>query len=616
MKNGLGILLVLALVGVVAGPAMADVCTFTNSSGDNDYGNAANWTIAADANGGAYSWGGLPEAYGCAAVGAPNWQTVVFGAGQVGNDSTWQAYVGGDYNYGLGGTDIVTFVGNNNFAVTGGGFNWDGAFQINVLGQATFTIGQLARINGNVPAGTPLTINTVVGSKLILSYTGRSDSSYDSGAAADQTIINGGGTVELDTSAVTTARFTYCNLVLNAVAGNSPVVNAVNVAYEQEVETLVGTGTVNFSSVGGSNPWGASLDSTTGFTGTVTVQEATLGLGGSAVTNVAVNVGDYARLVFTGASPVITGGSITGGGPSASAVAAGNSGVYGNVCVDGTVSSTTLTLLGTTIMPSTAGNSPIYNGAGAQIGTTVASAAGKLVISSNDDWGLNGWAPFALTLGKNGSTAAQLGIAVVGLNQVAGVDFSQVKVVGTLSSVSQPTGNPLADTSLLVNITPGMTPIGINDTNLGSSALYGQTLTILTVSATDLSTATFGAGVVGTDILFKGGFATVNYASDGNGGGVVTLSNIFSNPTLAGDANNDGQVNGADYAFWAANYGANNATWLQGDFNGDAQVNGADYAIWAANYGTGSGTSATPEPISMIILAIGGGLVALKRRTA
>ena len=48
---------------------------------------------------------------------------------------------------------------------------------------------------------------------------------------------------------------------------------------------------------------------------------------------------------------------------------------------------------------------------------------------------------------------------------------------------------------------------------------------------------------------------------------------------------NGATLTGADYAIWAANYGATNAVWTQGDFNGDGQVNGADYAIWGANYG-------------------------------
>jgi hypothetical protein len=242
------------------------------------------------------------------------------------------------------------------------------------------------------------------------------------------------------------------------------------------------------------------------------------------------------------------------------------------------------------------------------MGQLTASAAGILRFT------VPSWtSPVAsLTLGKNNGAPCQFNIAVVGTNQVAGVDFSQIRVDGTIASVSQPTGNPLADTGLVVNITKGLSH-GVNATNIGivgTDPFAGQTLTILTVSGTDLSSAKFGAGVVGKDIQFVGGSATVNYFADGNGGGYVTLSNIFSDPTLAGDINNDGLVDVADYNIWAANVGKTGATWFQGDLNGDGLVDVADYNIWAANVGK---TAATPEPISMIILAIGGGLVALKR---
>jgi hypothetical protein len=88
---------------------------------------------------------------------------------------------------------------------------------------------------------------------------------------------------------------------------------------------------------------------------------------------------------------------------------------------------------------------------------------------------------------------------------------------------------------------------------------------------------------------------------------------ITYQPGLPGDINEDGLVDVADYNIWAANVGKTGATWQQGDLNGDGLVDVADYNIWAANVGK---TSATPEPISMIILAIGGGFVALRRNRA
>jgi hypothetical protein len=83
---------------------------------------------------------------------------------------------------------------------------------------------------------------------------------------------------------------------------------------------------------------------------------------------------------------------------------------------------------------------------------------------------------------------------------------------------------------------------------------------------------------------------------------------------IPGDANGDGQVNGADYAVWAADYGASGATWSQGDFNADGQVNGADYAIWAANYGSTGGVSSTPEPATLSLMALGAVAILRRRR--
>jgi len=54
--------------------------------------------------------------------------------------------------------------------------------------------------------------------------------------------------------------------------------------------------------------------------------------------------------------------------------------------------------------------------------------------------------------------------------------------------------------------------------------------------------------------------------------------------TLAGDANLDGGVNGADDNILSANYNQSISGWDQGDFNYDGLVNAADFNILAANY--------------------------------
>ncbi len=62
---------------------------------------------------------------------------------------------------------------------------------------------------------------------------------------------------------------------------------------------------------------------------------------------------------------------------------------------------------------------------------------------------------------------------------------------------------------------------------------------------------------------------------------------------LPGDADWNGQVDGADYTVWADHY-RQPGDWSLGDFNGDGFVDGADYTLWADNFTDSGGGSATP----------------------
>jgi hypothetical protein len=207
-------------------------------------------------------------------------------------------------------------------------------------------------------------------------------------------------------------------------------------------------------------------------------------------------------------------------------------------------------------------------------------------------------------------TSGQLGTGYTKFSVVATGNWGFGSSVGTITSAdSATTHNNLDMANLVVNITQGLSKgvHSVSDLGGGSDPFAGQTLAVVHADGTDLSSSSFA------HVTFVGGSATVSYVANGSGGSDVVLSNIFSNPTLPGDINNDGLVDVADYNIWAANVGKTGATWLQGDLNGDGLVDVADYNIWAANVGK---TAATPEPISMIILAIGGGFVALRRNRA
>ena len=113
---------------------------------------------------------------------------------------------------------------------------------------------------------------------------------------------------------------------------------------------------------------------------------------------------------------------------------------------------------------------------------------------------------------------------------------------------------------------------------------------------------------------------------------------FIADTPIAGDFNNNGVVDGADFliwqrgespnplsqtdlADWEANYGTNNAPIQPGDFDGNGVVDGHDFldwqldpsvgslADWEANYGSVATLSATsaavPEPATWIGLLIG-----------
>lgn len=79
-------------------------------------------------------------------------------------------------------------------------------------------------------------------------------------------------------------------------------------------------------------------------------------------------------------------------------------------------------------------------------------------------------------------------------------------------------------------------------------------------------------------------------------------------PTLAGDFDSDGDVDGADFIAWQTHYPQlGGATLSNGDANGDGNVDGADFAAWQANFPTApsSGVVAIPEPAAWILASFG-----------
>jgi hypothetical protein len=142
----------------------------------------------------------------------------------------------------------------------------------------------------------------------------------------------------------------------------------------------------------------------------------------------------------------------------------------------------------------------------------------------------------------------------------------------------------------------------------------------------------FLAGILG----FANGASRINhydfdgqligvFASAGADDGFTEATSLFLVPDrLAGDFNNDGAVDAADYTVWRNNLGGSFHMYGNGDETGESRhvVDAADYVLWKENYGNlagGASVEATlsqvPEPASIVLAAaIGVGCLAFGRR--
>ncbi|MCX5653888.1 MAG: autotransporter-associated beta strand repeat-containing protein, partial [Planctomycetota bacterium] len=110
-----------------------------------------------------------------------------------------------------------------------------------------------------------------------------------------------------------------------------------------------------------------------------------------------------------------------------------------------------------------------------------------------------------------------------------------------------------------------------------------------------------------------------------SGGGTAINLDVAAIPThIAGDANEDGYVDAQDYIVVSGSYGKTPAVWTDGDVFVDNVVDAQDYVEISGHYGEGvpvplgasslGASSTVPEPSTLILLAIGGAVLAFSRR--
>ena len=147
-------------------------------------------------------------------------------------------------------------------------------------------------------------------------------------------------------------------------------------------------------------------------------------------------------------------------------------------------------------------------------------------------------------------------------------------------------------------------------------------------SASSLITRTYGNYTYTWQLSYFGnidnsGIVSRTFNSWNNNDIVLLGVSATATPSLplAGDYNNDGSVNSADYVVWLKSFGQSIANGQGADGNNNGTIDNADYTTWRQNFGNPSGpgsgsiqSAQVPEPTVTLMLVAGiFGVVGLQR---
>jgi fibronectin-binding autotransporter adhesin len=542
---------------------------------------------------------------------------------------------------------------------------WMMAVLVSWTGLATTAVESRASITatGNVTPAYPGTNPDPwnVGDELIVADGSNGSLTIDGGSD----VLSAGGTqgfspLTSGTVTVTGAGSTWTNGVdlLVGVFGNG----TLNVLAGGHVENQdasaghlgAGKGTVLVSGAG--SHWISASNLVVGNFGDGEVRIEQQGLASSGATILGVNTGSEGSVIVDGEQSrwqvaSLQLGTLANGGDAVISLSGAGSRVY--VGAAAAAQNGVLPLAQTALVISELGEDAsvaIYDGntltnsGSAYLGVGVGESGSFLVHGASSTWsnvgnvfvGVDGTGSVTLANGGHvsagGTVSIGLGGRLAGKGSVTGMLANSGEVLPSLGAGAlSVTGNYSQSSSgdLHIELTGTATHQFSNLTSTAQASLSGGLTVELGLNGgspfepqmgDSFSVLTAAGGITGTfaaadlPMLAAGKMWRVRYT--------VTAANLVV--TLAGDYNDNGIVDAADYTMWRNLFGATLDPRADGDTNGVVDMN--DYSIWKANFGAVAGTGAVgpaiaasvPEPAAVaswsLMLAILSASTAARRR--
>jgi hypothetical protein len=199
----------------------------------------------------------------------------------------------------------------------------------------------------------------------------------------------------------------------------------------------------------------------------------------------------------------------------------------------------------------------------------------------------------ALTVSSALNATASLGTGNVTIENNTGIGTTR-----TVLTLEMGLTNAIGDAATL-SLAGGGTP-GVADTgyvNLGVG--INETIGNLILGGVTQVAGTYGATGSGATNINDEYFA---------GMGMITVA-----PSIPGDFNHSGTVDGNDLTVWRGSFGSGNGA----DADGDGDSDGADFLVWQRNLGQHNAlavTATVPEPTAVMLLSVAGLAIGMRLR--